>query len=204
MPKTLRRNALPSLVRLTQRVSTPFPVVWHVPESIARKKLVVVVSVEGCLPAWKGPYDPYDVPDSLIFTITPVDRPHHVSASHLLGKDVRFGIGILDGNDSNFAPGSVPEEVFQRAELSVFSNPVPFEIFDESLAQTGFQVEKPGFPWQLGVDDVTGGVRTSGTRDRLFVELSLAYTGIQEERPEPIWARVLMDLSAELRTREQE
>ena len=94
--------------------------------------------------------------------------------------------------------------MFRRAELSVFSNPVPFEIFDESLAQTGFVVERMGFPWQLRVDDVTGGVRTSGTRNRLFVELSLAYTGIQEERPEPIWAHMLMDLRAELRTREQE
>ena len=165
MPKALRKNALPSLVRLTQRVSTPFPVVWHVPESIARKKLVVVVSIEGCFPAWNGPYDPYDVPDSLLFMITPVDGPHVVSVSYLLGKDVRFGIGIFDANNSSFAQESDPEDVFRRAELSVFSNPVPFEILDESLAQTGFLVETTGFPWQLRVDDVTGGVRTSDTRN---------------------------------------
>ena len=192
------RPLLPSLVRLARGVSVPFPVVWHVPGSIARKKLVVVLSIEGCLPAWNGPYDPYDVPDSLIFTITPVDGPHVVSVSYLLGKDVRFGIGIFDANNSSFAQESDPEDVFRRAELSVFSNPVPFEILDESLAQTGFLVETTGFPWQLRVDDVTGGVRTSDTRNRLFVELSLAYTGAQE-RPEPMWAHMLKELSAKLR-----
>ena len=176
--------------------------IWHAPESIALKKLVVVVSVDGCVPAWSGPYDPYDVPDSLLFTITPVDRPRSVNVNYLFGKNVRFGLAILDANNSSFAQGSVPEDVFRSTQVFALLDPNPFEML-ESPAQMGFVLEpERGFPWQLRIEDATGGVRTSTTLHQLFVRVSLAYTG-PEERPEPMWAHLLKGLLTEPRNREQ-